>query len=300
MKRIYEYIGLAFVASAMAVACDKNAEPVFDDKDAFVAFEKTSYTVSEDYSVDGKIFAIPVTLASVKGIETTIRFEVTEPETNGAVAGTNYELVTAAGVLSFDAEHRTSYIKIKTLPDGDFTGDLKINIELFGNEEVNVGSENLATLTFSDVDHPLTAFFGTYTMSGTKYGASSPVSWEMEIFKDPEDVTMVWFYNLMGNSGWAGDDIVYYGVVNEDKTEITLPFGQESEYKYGGTTPVTLLGLSSDLYGHDTGSLIIKVKEEAGKLVLDFGTEYGLWFYIEDTGSIGTYIAGPGITAVKN
>lgn len=299
MKRIAKYIGLALAASAMSVACDKNAEPVFDDKDAFVAFDKTSYSISEDYSLDGKTFKIPVTLASVKGLETTVRFEVKEPETNGAKAGVNYELVTSNGVLSFDSEHRTAYIELKTKTDEIFTGDLKLSIEVFGNEEISVGHENVCNVTFNDIDHPLGFLLGTYTMKATPYNGTEK-TWEMEIMKDPDDVSMVWFFNLMGNSGWASDDIIYYGVVNEDKTSINLPFGQTSEYVYSNGKPVMLLGLSSDLNGYDSGSLDIQIKNEGGSLVLDFGTQWGLWFYIEDAGSIGTYVAGPGITAVKN
>ena len=118
MKRITKYIGLALAVSAFAASCNKNAEPVFNDKDAFVAFNSQTLSVSEDYSKDGDNFKIPVTLASVKGLETTVKFEVTSLT---AKAGVNFSLETTSGVLSFDAENRTSYIEIKTLPDGIFT-----------------------------------------------------------------------------------------------------------------------------------------------------------------------------------
>ncbi len=300
MKRFAKYIGLALAASAFAVACNKNAEPVFDDKDAFVAFDKVSLSVSEDYSVDGtengRTFKVPVTLASVKGIETTVKFEV-KPVT--AKAGENFELVTTSGVLSFDAEHRTSYIEFKTIPDGTFTGDLKLTLEVLANEDVAVGTENLCTVTINDIDHPLTALLGDYTMSGTKYGASSPVSWTMTLLKDPDDVSKVWFFNFFGNSGWAADDTIYYGIVDSEKTKITVPLGQESEYVYANGNPVTLLGLDDALNGHDEGSLEITLTQDAaGKYSMDFNG-WGLWFYIVDAGSIGTYIAGS-LSAVQN
>ena len=63
MKRITKYIGLALAVSAFAASCNKNAEPVFNDKDAFVAFNSQTLSVSEDYSKDGDNFKIPVTLA---------------------------------------------------------------------------------------------------------------------------------------------------------------------------------------------------------------------------------------------
>ena len=59
MKRVLNYIGLAFSAAVAFSACDKNLDPTFDDKNAFVAFEKTSYSVSEDYSAaDGATYRI--------------------------------------------------------------------------------------------------------------------------------------------------------------------------------------------------------------------------------------------------
>ena len=296
MKRITKYIGLALAVSAFAASCNKNAEPVFNDKDAFVAFNSQTLSVSEDYSKDGDNFKIPVTLAAVKGIETTVKFEVTSLT---AKAGVNFSLETSSGVLTFNAENRTSYIEIKTLPDGIFTGDLQFRVEVFANEDVTTGSENICTVTINDIDHPLTALLGEYTMTGTKYGASAPVSWTMELRKDKEDVTKVWFYNMMGNSGWAGDDIMYYGVVDSDKTKITVPFGQKSEYVHSTGEPVTLFGLDSSLNGYDDGSMEIALtKDASGKYSMDFG-EWGLWFYIIDAGAIGTYLAGT-LSAVQN
>ena len=296
MKRITKYIGLALAVSAFAASCNKNAEPVFNDKDAFVAFNSQTLSVSEDYSKDGDNFKIPVTLASVKGIETTVKFEVTSLT---AKAGVNFSLETSSGVLTFNAENRTSYIEIKTLPDGIFTGDLQFRVEVFANEDVTTGSENICTVTINDIDHPLTALLGEYTMTGTKYGASAPVSWTMELRKDKEDVTKVWFYNMMGNSDWAGDDIMYYGIVDADKTKITVPFGQTSEYVYSNGNPVTLFGLDSELNDYEDGSLEITLTTDAsGKYSMDFG-EWGLWFYIIDAGGIGTYLAGT-LSAVQN
>lgn len=304
MKRTLKYIGLAFAASLAFAACDRNLEPEFNDKDAFVAFDKVSMTIPESYSEDGETVKVAVTLASVAGLEETVKFSITEPETKAAKEGVNYELVTTSGVLSFNAENRTQYIEFKTKTDGEYTGDLSFSIEILGNDNIAAGSENVCTVKITDIDHPLAFMLGDYTMTGPKYTASGPVqtSWTMTIIKDEEDETKVWFYNLFGNDGWAGDDILYYGnvTINEgtDTHVLNIPFGQDSEYLYGGTTPVKLLGLSSDLNGYDSGSVDVAIKEIGDKVTLDFGQEWGFWFYIEGAGSIGTYL--PGISAVKN
>lgn len=302
MKNITKYIGLAFASALAFSACDKNLEPTFDDKDAFVAFEKTAYSVSESYSEKGDVYKIPVTLASVAGLEATIKFEVGAPETKAAAEGKNFELVTTTGTLSFDAEHRTQYVEFKTLMDGEYTGDLSFTITLNATEGVAVGTEKVCTVTLNDVDHPLSFMLGDYTMTGIKYGQSAATSWTMTILKDAKDDSKVWFDNLFGNSGWISDDTRFYGVVSSttdpNSYVLNIPFGQETEYKYQGTTPVKLYGLTKDLDGYDSGSVNVAVSVDGSKVTLDFGTEYGFWFYIQDAGSIGTWL--PGLSAVKN
>lgn len=297
MRNTLKYIGLALVAATALISCDSNDPSKFDDKDAFVAFDKTSVSLSEDFSSAGAVYKIPVTLASVKGLEETVKFEVVSPETKGAKEGVNFEVLTSSGVLSFNAENRTQYIEIKTIYDGVYTGDLQFSINLVGTESVPAGSEGTCTVTINDIDHPLSFMLGSYKMSGVKY-PSTPNTWTMTILKDAKDDHMVWFDNLFGNSGWVAEDMRYYGTVNADHTILTIPFGQTSVYKYSNGNPVTLYGLNSDLDAYDSGSVDVKIITEGGKVTLDFGKEWGLWFYIKDAGGIGTYL--PGLSAIKD
>lgn len=302
MKRILTYIGLALAVAVSSVSCDKNLPAVFDDKDAFVSFDNVSVTVAENYSEKGELVRVPVTLASVAGIEATIKFTLGQPESKAAVEGVNYELVTTSKTLSFNAENRTQYIEFKTIPDGVYTGDLSFTITLEGSETLNLGSESVCTVKISDIDHPLSFMLGEYTMTGIAYKSTSATSWTMTILKDAEDDSKVWFDNLMGSSSWAGDDTRYYGVVSSttDPNVYTLniPFGQESEYKYSGTTPITLLGLDSDLDGYDSGSVDVTITVNGDNVTLDFGEEYGFWFNISGAGYIAIWL--PGLSAVKN
>ena len=297
MKLNIKYLSFLLAGAAVLASCDKNEPNVFDDKDAFVAFDAVSVTYAEDYSKDGATFKIPVTLASVKGLEETVKFEIVTPEKKAAIAGVNYELVTTTGVLSFNAENRTQYIEFKTLADGQYTGDLNFTVKLLPTETLPVGSESECTVTVSDIDHPLTFILGDFTATGEDYwdGMST---WTITIHKDAEDDHKVWFDNLGNNPGWIDSSTRFYGVVNEEKTSINIPFGQEAEYTYSNGKPLILLGLDADENDYDTGSVDVAINVDGAKVSLDFGDEYGFWVLIKDTGSIGIIL--PGITAVKN
>ena len=296
MKLNIKYLSFLLAGAFALASCDKNEPNVFDDKDAFVAFDAVSVTYAEDYSKDGATFKIPVTLASVKGVEETVKFEVVTPEQKGAVAGVNFELVTTTGVLSFDAEKRTQYIEFKTMADGEYTGDLKFSVKLLPSETLPVGSESECTVTISDIDHPLTFMLGSYTATGVNYW-NGPTTWTMTFYKDAEDDHKVWIDNLFEKESWAADDTRYYGIVSDDNTTLNIPFGQESEYKYSNGKPVTLLGFDGS-NGYDTGSVDAKIIIDGAKVTIDFGTEWGFWVWIEDAGNLN--IVNPGITAVKN
>ena len=296
MKLNIKYLSFLLAGAFALVSCDKNEPTVFDDKDAFVAFDAVSVNYAEDYSNDGATFRIPVTLASVKGLEETVKFEIVTPDEKAAVAGVNYELVTTTGVLSFNAENRTQYIEFKTKTDGEYTGDLKFSVKLLPSETLPVGSESECTVTISDIDHPLTFMLGAYTATGVNYW-NGPTTWTMTFYKDAEDDHKVWIDNLFEKASWAAEDTRYYGIVSDDNTTLNIPFGQTSEYKYSNGKPVTLLGFDGS-NGYDTGSVDVKIIIDGAKVTLDFGTEWGFWVWIEDAGNLN--IVKPGITAVKN
>ena len=298
MKLNIKYLSFLLAGAVALASCDKNEPNVFDDKDAFVAFDAVSVTYAEDYSKDGATFKIPVTLASVKGLEETIKFEVVTPEQKAAVAGVNFELLTTTGVLSFDAENRTQYIEFKTMTDGEYTGDLKFTVKLLPSETLPVGSESECTVTISDIDHPLTFMLGAYTAESTDFFSGAPMSWTMTFYKDAEDDHKVWIDNIFAKDSWAADDTRYYGIVSDDNTTLNIPFGQESEYKYSNGNPVVLLGLTAEGNGYDTGSVDVKIVVDGANVTLDFGKEWGFWANIDGAGYIG--VVAPGITAVKN
>lgn len=292
MKSLYTYIGAVLAAASILASCDKNEPSKFNDKDAFVAFDKTSLTLSEG-SED--VLKIPVTLASVAGLEETIKFEIKESEKKAAKQGVNYEVLTKSGTLSFNAENRTRYIEVKAIPDGEYTGDLQFSIVIKGTESIKAGSENTCTVTVSDIDHPLGFMLGEYTATGVNQW-DGPCTWTMTFFKDADDDHKVWINNLFQADGWANEKTRYYGIVSEGFTTLNIPFGQESEYKYSNGNPITLLGFDGEA-GYDTGSVDVAITRDGDKVSLDFGTEWGVWVWIEGAGNLN--IVKPGITAVK-
>ena len=304
MKKIYSVIALA-AALVMLASCELNKEPVFNDSDAFVAFNNAAFSCAE---TDGEI-SIPVTLASLNGMSTTVSYEAV----NGtAKEGVNFELVDGAGTLTFSPAERTQYIKVKILDPGVsyspntgermsglYTGDLKFTISFKSTGDVAASRQNACTVTIKDTDHPMSALLGDYTMSAVSY-FNGPVRWTMSILKDEKDDHMVWFFNIFAVDGFADTDTMYYGNVDADLTTITIPLGQESEYTRKTGYHLTLYGVDNELEGYETGNLTVTILKDASGAVtgLDFGEELGIWAYLPTEGSLS--ILMPGIKGTKN
>lgn len=286
MKKIILLLNI--VVFSLLVACNPNEYATFNDKDAFVAFGGNSYSISEQ----GGTLKIPVTLASVKGIQSTVTVKAVD---GTAKAGVDFNV--KKGSLDFNADTRTAYVEIEIVNRaGEYTGDTKFTVTFENLGGVNAGNRSSVSVTINDEDHPLSFILGDYTFTGTKYGAAAPSSYTCTILKDAADDSKVWFYDLMGNPSWAGMDIIYYGVVNPEKTTITIPMGQESEYKYGGSTPVKIHALDADFMVYDNISVVVNISDGGKTLTVD--PKYGFYFLISGAGSIGTWL--PGITAVKD
>lgn len=302
MKKLYSVIALA-AGLVMLASCDLNKEPVFNDSDAFVAFDNAALSFSE---TDGEV-SIPVTLASLNGKSTTVSYEAA----NGtAKSGVNFELVDGAGTLSFTPDARTQYIKVRILDpgveyeDGErvgglYTGDLKFTISFKSTGDVAASRQNACTVTIKDVDHPMSALLGDYSMTAESY-FNGPVDWTMSILKDENDDHMVWFFNIFAVDGWADTDTMFYGNVDADMTTITIPLGQESEYTRPTGYHLTLYGVDNDLEGYETGNLTVTIEKDAnGKVTgLDFGDELGIWANLPTEGSLSILL--PGISGTKN
>ena len=142
---------------ALASCQNLNQDPVFDDGDAFVAFDIASKSISED----GGRISIPVTLASVAGVNSTVSYEFVD---GTAALGKNYKPVDESGILNFSSSNRTANIEVDILDNpGVFTGDINFTIKFKSTGSVKAGAENACVITITDNDHPLSAILGSYT-----------------------------------------------------------------------------------------------------------------------------------------
>jgi len=311
MKKILTTITVASLALVAFISCNKNEAPVFDDAKAFIAFSKTSTTISEDADT----ISIPVSLASVAGLEGSVTFKVVADTVTKVVGSdtiklypkdsVNYVILTEGGTLKFDKNNRTQNIVVAGVYCPDYTGDLSFRIILESKTQ-QLGYAKECTVVISDIDHPLTSILGAYTAETTSSAYQNP--WTMTFYKDEKDDHMVWIDNIFANSGWSDATTRIYGNVKEEGgalTSIVIPLGQTVEYTYpyqGEKLPVYVLGCQikeGNLYGIETGSVTATIgKDAAGKVTLDFGTETGFMLVIDGLG-YASY-AGQGITAVKN
>ena len=273
---------------SMVASCHLNEMPTFDDKDVFAGFRSNSTNATEDCGT----LLIPVNVTSLNGAATTVTYEFVN---GSAKQGVDFEDASGTGSLSFGVGESSKNITVKIINHpGVFTGDLKFSVRLKSAGDVKMGANNTISVTINDIDHPLASILGDYACKSMS-GWGDDLEWIMNFSKDASDVSKVWIYNIFANDDWADWDTIFYGLVDDDLTSISVPLGQETEYKYGGTTPCVLLGFDGE-GGYDEGSLTIAIKN--GGKTLEF-IDYGPWLYIPGAGSVNIVYGGFTCTKVN-
>lgn len=219
MKKSIILLGLALAA----VSCNLNDLKSFDDNDAFAAFSTSAVSVAEN----GGTLSIPVHLTSLGGVATSVSYTIKD---GSAAQGKDFTVAGGTGVLNFAAGETEKTIDFNIIEHPEvFTGDLRFSVELTSAGDVALGAATVATVTINDLDHPLSKILGTYTAHYVSYWGDEYDA-EITIDKDPDDLSMVWISNLdpyFASYGYTAPKYNYfYGIVNEDKTEIALPVGQ--------------------------------------------------------------------------
>ena len=261
------YYGLMAAAILTFASCNINEVPKFSDDDAFVAIQVSSASVAENDS----ILKIPVILTSLSGISGSVDFEITPDSVGGAVENVNYT-VKGAKTLNFTKEEPTQYIVFNIIDNDTFGGDLKLTINLTNAVGVKIGASKKCVVTISDDEHPLAFILGTYqTAAESAFSGRGPWEWDVTIDRDPTDVNKVWISNLepyFGQYGYVAPNYNYfYGIVNEDKTEILVPSMQRLGYDI-----VCLVGFTdpeAEESPIEAGNIVISIKENGQKLVLE-------------------------------
>jgi hypothetical protein len=212
--------GLMVATMFSLASCDINDYPEFSDSDAFVAIQTSTASIVENNTET--TLEIPVMLTSLSGIKGSVDFTITTDTVAAAVEGENYQLVNASKTLTFTKEEPTQYIKIKTIDNNTFGGDVKFTITLSNPQGAQLGANKTCLVTIEDDEHPLAFILGTFT-AHSESGFGGDLDWEVVLEKDVDDLSKVWIDNFVP----GGTGMKVYGTVNEDKTELHIPVGQD-------------------------------------------------------------------------
>ena len=212
-------IALGMAAGLLLASCNINELPEYDDSNAFVAFTSSAVSVGEEEGSK----QVEVLLTSIGGIETTVNFEVAPAETAGAVEGKHYTIEGGTS-LTFTKDAPTQKITLNIIDNDTFDGDVKFTIKLLDPEGVQLGASKTCSVTIEDDEHPLLFILGTLSAKGPSY-FNGDTEWEVRIAKDDSDLSKVWIYGLV--PGGSSSSSPVYGIVNDEKTEIRIPVGQE-------------------------------------------------------------------------
>jgi hypothetical protein len=212
-------LALGMAAGLLLASCNINELPEYDDSNAFVAFTSSSVNVGEEEGSK----QVEVLLTSIGGIETTVNFEVAPAETAGAVEGKHYT-IEGGKSLTFTKDAPTQKITLNIIDNDTFDGDVKFTIKLLDPEGVQLGASKTCSVTIEDDEHPLLFILGTLSAKGVS-DFNGDTEWGVRIAKDDSDLSKVWIYNLV--PGGSSSSSPVYGIVNDEKTEIRIPVGQE-------------------------------------------------------------------------
>ncbi|MGN0195549.1 MAG: Calx-beta domain-containing protein [Candidatus Cryptobacteroides sp.] len=278
MKYILKFATLS-VASVVAFAsCNLNDYPVFDDNDAFVKMEKSSISVEEN----AKTVSIPVSLVAVNTVGVAVPYTI---ESDKAVEGVNYRLTEPSAVLTFDGTERYKDIVIEIIDKpGSVDGDISFTVTLGKPNNLNVGYQNTCTVTILDLDHPLAEILGEYAAHGVDAWYGTEYNWTMTLSKVAGDDKAVAIEGISyGQYCYIG---VQYGVVNDDKDEISVPLGGSIEMgTYDGNPYYGKFGV----YYYDTD-----VTSTEGTLVLTYDKATKTWTCIDNSSCFCVPYVWPG------
>ena len=240
MKRIFNIISVAALV-LFAASCDRKVE---FQHESFASFRAVNFNVNED----GGSVVIPVMMINPTGTDTQISVAVTS---DSAVEGTDFEVVTPAnGILNFPAGTDSLAVEIAISKDfiGEFTGPKEFSLKIASvTEGVSVGNFDTASVTIQDLDHPLSAFFGTWTgKTFEEIYMGVNVTMSFKIAADPKDI----------------------------KKLVIETTDQMMANVVGYTTPV-ILTADAEYKADGTGTIVIPNGQATG-----FTYDYGPWFYM--------------------
>lgn len=267
--------GLLAAAALSLASCDINDMPEFNDADAYVAFLSSSVVAEEG----GDPVKVSVLLTSLSGISATVEVEVID---STAVEGKDFTIENKT--LTFTKENPQQEIVINITNDDEYTGSRAFTLAL-KESGVKQGAAKKCVVSIADDEHPLLFLFNTYTTSVSDFWGDA-YNIEGTITRDKDDDKKVWlndFFTPYLTQSY-GFHISFYGIVNDDKTEIRVPAGQETGVTSSGVAILLNVGADADVAGDmsDSGQdLVIQIKDGGSTLVFvnAWGAAAGTNFY---------------------
>ena len=260
--------GLMAASMLMLASCNLNDYPEFDDADAFLAFTSSTASIGEESGT----LEIPVLLTSKSGMTATAEIEVVaDEEGTGAIEGTDFTIENKS--LSFSGlEGATQLIKINIVDNDVFGGNKTFTIRLKEGGNVKLGASKTCKVTIQDNEHPLAFILGTYGASADSYFSSrGHFDWDVTISRDDNDINKVWIGNLdpyfaVNGYNTSRDCNIFYGVVNEDKTQILVPVGQKLGYE--NTELAAFVAADPDEDETEGDNIVIEIHDGGNTLVI--------------------------------
>ncbi len=260
--------GLMAATMLSLASCNINEYPSFDDGDAFLAFTSSTAAVGEEAGS----LEIPVLLTSKSGLSANAEIEVVADETGtGAIEGTHFTIENKT--LTFSGlEGATQKIKINVIDNDVFGGNKSFTIRLKEGGSVKLGAAKTCKVTIQDDEHPLAFILGTYGASADSYFSSrGHFDWDITISRDETDINKVWIGDLdpyFAANGYtaANGSNIFYGIVNEEKTQILVPVGQTLGYQ--NTALVAFVAADPDVDETEGDNVVIDIKDNGQTLVI--------------------------------
>ena len=248
---------LLLATMAVVVAsCSVDTE-LFDAKDHFVAFQKSTFRVKE-----GDILLVPVVVASTKGSPAlTVK---TSPKSRTAVLNDAFMIPDTS--LEFSEGFGTQYVSVISNDDNDFTGNRTFTLKIASNTlGMPLGAIDSTVITIVDDEHPLNLVLGNYVFSG-KDAWDDPFSTNVVTSPVEGDLTQITFPL---NNLFAAAPAEYLIHVNVELTNnlIKIKTGQSFD-KW--TYPCKVFGMDADGKDMPDGSYITGTIDPAtGKITMN-------------------------------
>lgn len=191
IKNIIQHIIVLLTGVTFLMSCGEAEEQLFDDKDAFFAFEGVSTSIEEN---DSKALEIPVYISKSVPVG-SVSFEIdTEGIDDKAVEGVDFTIEPSGYSLDFGGDFVRN-IKIKTIDNDLEDGVKQFRIKLVqagSTEKVGMANNDGVSflVTINDDEHPFAHMFGNYDAYETTIEKDSPNEYMYEVkvsgHRDPD------------------------------------------------------------------------------------------------------------------